>query len=111
MVVTGRGRSGHPHFGCPQNFYRGACPNRVTERQDRLEDKLLAGLQEQVLQPEVVEYAVLAFGKQLEAALADEMWGSRLSTLRARIGNLSDPEGLTIMSDVRRDEARHYNKY
>ena len=86
MAVTGRGRSGHPALRAPGTSTAAPVQTGSRSGRHRLEDKLLAGLQEQVLQPEVVEYAVLAFGKQLEAALADEMWGSRPSTLRARIG-------------------------
>jgi site-specific DNA recombinase len=28
VIVTGRGKAGHQRYGCPQNFYRGACRTR-----------------------------------------------------------------------------------
>ena len=75
-IVTGRTKGHHPRYGCPQNFYRGTCANGLKERQDRLEDRLLGGLQAEVLQPEVIEYAIQEFGRQLKAAL-----GSVLGTV------------------------------
>src|SRR5579883_922853 len=58
VIVTGRGPSGHPKYGCPHNFNRGTCTNDLKERHDRLETRLFAGLQESLLRPEVIEYAV-----------------------------------------------------
>ena len=37
VIVTGRGKHAHPSYGCPQNFYRGACDNKLKARQDWLE--------------------------------------------------------------------------
>jgi len=36
VIVTGRGKGGHQSYGCPQNFYRGACVNRLKVRVDWL---------------------------------------------------------------------------
>jgi site-specific DNA recombinase len=38
VIVTGRGKGGHQSYGCPQNFYRGACANQLKERADWLEN-------------------------------------------------------------------------
>jgi hypothetical protein len=70
-VVTGRKKGGHGKYGCPQNFYRGACPNKLKERADIVEERLLAGLQRSVLQPEVIDYALQEFERQLNASLRD----------------------------------------
>jgi site-specific DNA recombinase len=71
VVVTGRGQGGHPKYGCPQNFYRGACPNRIKERADWLEDRLFSELQRAVLRPDVIDYALQEFQRQLTISLAE----------------------------------------
>jgi site-specific DNA recombinase len=82
VIVTGRGKGGHPRYGCPQNFYRGACDNKLKQRQDLLETSLLAGLQQTVLRPEVIDYAVAEFDRQLRAALSGV--SSDMAKARAR---------------------------
>ena len=76
VITSGRSRRGHRRYGCSQHFYRGACPNGVQIRKDWLEKKLLGGLQDAVLKPEVVKYAVEQFSRQIEkvdANLSNEM--------------------------------------
>ena len=70
VIVTGRGKQGHSSYGCPQNFYRGACKNNLKERQDHLETKLLSGLQAAVFEPEAIEYVLAEFQRQLSQALS-----------------------------------------
>ncbi len=70
-IVTGRNRGGHGKYGCPQNFNRGACSNRLKERADVVEERLFAGLQRSILRPEVVDYALQEFERQLNISLAD----------------------------------------
>ena len=68
VIVTGsKGRN--RRYGCSQHYYRRTCANGMTERQEWLEEKLLADLQEQVLKPEVVDFTVDEFGRQLKAEL------------------------------------------
>jgi hypothetical protein len=81
-VVTGRKKGGHGKYGCPQNFYRGACSNNLKEGADVVEERLLAGLQRSVLRPEVVDYALQEFERQLSASLADLSTG--LDRMRER---------------------------
>jgi DNA invertase Pin-like site-specific DNA recombinase len=70
VIVTGRGKQGQRSYGCPQNYYRGACKNNLKERQDHLEAKLLSGLQTSVLQSDAIEYALVEFQRQLAQALS-----------------------------------------
>ncbi len=81
VIITGRGKKGHRSYGCPQNFYRGACKNNLKERQDLLETKLLAGLQAAVFQPEAIEYVLAEFQRQL---------GQALSTMQDDLGRARD---------------------
>jgi site-specific DNA recombinase len=58
VITSGRSRRGHRRYGCSQHFYRGTCANAVQIRKDWLEEKLLAGLQDAVLQSDSITYAV-----------------------------------------------------
>jgi len=71
VIVTGRGKKSHHRYGCPQNYYRGACTNRLKERVDWLEDRLLFDLQRAVLRPEIVDYAIQEFQRQLTESLSE----------------------------------------
>ena len=82
VIVTGRGKGGHRRYGCPQNFYRDACTNRVKERADWLEEHLLFEFQRAVLRPEIVEYALAEFQRQLTTSLS-ELTG-QLARMRRR---------------------------
>ena len=68
VITSGRSRRGYRRYGCSQHLYRGTCPNGLQIRKDWLEEKLLAGLQQAALQPEVVKYAVEEFCRQLQEA-------------------------------------------
>jgi site-specific DNA recombinase len=58
VITSGRSRRGHRKYGCSQHFYRGVCINGLQIRKEWMEEKLLSGLQEAVLQPQAVKYAV-----------------------------------------------------
>ncbi|MDE3195304.1 MAG: recombinase zinc beta ribbon domain-containing protein, partial [Acidobacteriota bacterium] len=94
IIVSGRGKSGHPRYGCPYNANRGACTNSVKQRADEIEAYLLSELQTNVLRPEAVEYAVQEFERQLQSALAglDNKIGrlrQRAEQLQREMGNLA----------------------
>ena len=93
VIVTGRGNGGYPRYGCPQNFYRGACTNGLKERADRIEERLFDQLQNAVLRPEAIEYALGEFQRQLSASLSnlDEKIGrirQRSEEIQAELRNL-----------------------
>ena len=86
VIVSGRSGHRHPQYGCPQNFYRGTCSNSLKERHDWLEDRLLRDLQREVTTPQVVDYAVEEFRRQLNEALND--LSGKLSQMQARKAQL-----------------------
>ncbi len=93
-IVSGRGKHNHPRYGCPFNANRGACSNGLKERADVLEDRLFSQLQNAVLQPEAIDYAVQEFERQLQSSLAglDNKIGRmrrRSEQLQHEIGNLA----------------------
>jgi hypothetical protein len=67
-IVSGRSGDRYPRYGCPQNFYRGMCSNNLRERRDRLERLILDELQRELLRPEIIDYAVDEFRRQIEKA-------------------------------------------
>jgi site-specific DNA recombinase len=94
IIVAGRKAFRAPQYGCPQHFYRGACSNSLKERQDWLEARLLHELQEAVLKPEALEYAIGEFERQLSAALSSR--SSEKAGLQDRAAKLnSEIERLT----------------
>jgi site-specific DNA recombinase len=84
-IVSGRWRGrGDVVYGCPQNTYRGeaVCKNNTRVFRQPLEEKLLHGLQEQVMHPEVIEYTLAKFEDELLKAVDD--LGGELEQMRLR---------------------------
>jgi site-specific DNA recombinase len=71
IIATGGGTHRHKKYACSRRFKNRGCENDLYIRRDDLEDLLLGKLQSELLQPEVVDYAVMEFQRQLEAALGD----------------------------------------
>jgi len=73
-IVSGRWRGRNDVvYGCPQNTFHGACVcrNGVRVFRHTLEEKLLTGLQEQIMCPEAVEYILDNFESAMLKALDD----------------------------------------
>ena len=84
-IVSGRWRGRNDVvYGCPQNTFRGACVchNGVRVFRRTLEDKLLTGLQEQIMRLEAVEYVLDNFESAMLKALDD--LGGDLDRMRRR---------------------------
>ena len=71
VIVSGNGKRGYVKYGCPSHRYRGVCANGLTIRQDRLEDQLLAALEERVLKSEILNHALRQFEIQLRRRLGE----------------------------------------
>ena len=69
VIVSGWGKRGYAKYGCPSHRYRGVCHNRLTIRQDRLEAQLLGGLEERILTPKMLDYALRRFDEALQRRL------------------------------------------
>jgi site-specific DNA recombinase len=70
VIGTGGGTHIHKKYVCANYFNRGTCENDLYIRRDVLEERLLGRLQSELLQPEVIDYVVNQFGRQLRTALA-----------------------------------------
>ena len=71
VIISGRGKRGYVKYGCPSHRYRGVCDNAVTIRQDRLEQQLLAALEQRLSNPEMIEYTLIRFQEELQKRLAE----------------------------------------
>ena len=69
IIATGGGTHRHKKYACSRRFNRGGCQNDLYIRRDDLEELLLGKLQGELLRPEVIDYAVEEFQRQLEVAL------------------------------------------
>ena len=71
VIISGRGKRGYVKYGCPSHRYRAVCDNAVTIRQDRLEEQLLAALEQRLANPEMIEYTLTRFQEELQKRLAE----------------------------------------
>ena len=107
-IVTGAGKRAYSKYGCPSHHFRGTCGNRLTERSDIVEERLLHALQGAVLRDEVVNYTVQKFEAELKAKLDSvsgelEVMRKRKQRLESEIGRLV--EGLAAGTDSRHPES------
>ena len=94
IIVAGRGKHGHPRYGCPMHVNRDVCSNALRERADFLEQRLFAQLQDAVLKPEAIDRAIQEFEVQLQNSFdgLDNRIGrmrQRSEELQKEIGNLA----------------------
>lgn len=115
IIATGGGTHRHKKYACSRRFNRGGCANDLYIRRDDLEDLLLGKLQGELLRPEVVDYAVSEFQRQLEAALgslSDDLVGmrQRKSRLEAEVRRLvsavvESGHSKSLLEEIGRKEA------
>jgi site-specific DNA recombinase len=71
VIISGRGTRGYVKYGCPSHRYRGVCDNKLTIRQDRLEEQLLRDIEARILTPEMIQYTLQRFEQELQNRLAE----------------------------------------
>jgi site-specific DNA recombinase len=71
VIISGHGKRGYVRYGCPSHRYRGVCDNTLTIRQDRLEEQLLAALEQRLVNPHVIEYILARFQAELQKRLPE----------------------------------------
>ena len=86
-LVAGRGKNHRQaQYGCPRNADRGTCRNALRVGREDLERQLLAHIQEEVLRPEVITYALDRFEQELKKALRSASADlARMQEQKARI--------------------------
>jgi site-specific DNA recombinase len=115
-IVSGHCRKrADSRYGCSMHAQRGdaVCKNRLLIKRPDLERQLLAGLQEKVLHPDVVNYTLKRFEEELEKALAGRRHGNadlrrQEAELERKIANqlrgLSDGYSRLITEEIARLE-------
>ena len=97
VIISGRGRRGYVKYGCPSHRYRGVCGNKLTIRQDRLEEQLLAEIEDRMLTPEMIAYTLQRFQEALQSRLAEvrkqSTQSTHLAVLQARRTELEAQAG------------------
>jgi site-specific DNA recombinase len=96
VIVSGWGRRGYAKYGCPSHRYRGVCRNRLTIRQDRLEEQLLGSLEQRILTPQMLDYALWRFDEALQGRLEEmqrhsterSAWEEERGKLQAQVKRL-----------------------
>jgi len=71
VISAGGGRRGYVKYGCHGHKHTGICRNRLMIRQDRLEEQLLAALEQQVLSPAILDGVVARCERELTRRLAE----------------------------------------
>jgi site-specific DNA recombinase len=71
VIGSGRGTRGYVRYACPSHRYRGVCANKLTIRQDRLEEQLLAALEDQLLKPEIIAHTIQRVYVELRQRIAE----------------------------------------
>jgi hypothetical protein len=61
------------HYGCSTARNKGTCDNLLTVRRDELEAKVLDGLKDQLMHPELVTTFIEEFHKELNRQRAERM--------------------------------------
>jgi hypothetical protein len=82
-------------YGCTDNANRGTCKNDTRIRRDVLEAQLLAHLQNEVLKPEVIEYALCQFESELTKSM-NAVTGQMASLDKKRIKIQKELKNLTM---------------
>jgi site-specific DNA recombinase len=82
IIATGGGTHRRPKYVCSNYFNRGVCGNRLYIRRDYLEERLLGKIQSELLRPEVIEYTIKEFSRQLRLAL--DNLGGEIVQMRQR---------------------------
>jgi site-specific DNA recombinase len=71
VIISGGGKRGYVKYGCHTHKHTGTCDNCWTIRRDRLEEQLLAAIEQRVLRPEVVDYLVRRCREELHKRLKE----------------------------------------
>ncbi len=58
VIISGGGKRGYVKYGCHAHKHSGVCDNNWTIRRDRLEAQLLGAIEQRLLDPVILDYAV-----------------------------------------------------
>jgi DNA invertase Pin-like site-specific DNA recombinase len=71
VICAGGGKRGYVKYGCHAHKHTGVCTNKLMIRQDRLEEQLLAAIEERILNPRMLDHVVARCEEELRRRLAE----------------------------------------
>jgi hypothetical protein len=71
VICAGGGKRGYVKYGCHAHKHNGMCGNKLMIRQDRLEEQLLSAIQQRILNPDTIDYAVKRCEEELRKRLTE----------------------------------------
>jgi site-specific DNA recombinase len=72
IVASRKGENRIGYYGCPGHLHRGICDNNVYVRRDVVEERLLQGIRERLMDNTVIEYAAAQLKRELTEPLHRE---------------------------------------
>jgi DNA invertase Pin-like site-specific DNA recombinase len=88
-LVASRGKDRAGYYGCPGHLNRGICSNNVYQRRDLIEEKLLEGVRDRLLESVSTDYAFREVKKGLTAAEEQE----QIKALQRKQNQIHLPSG------------------
>jgi len=83
VICAGGGKRGYVKYGCHAHKQSGICDNKLMIRQDRLETQLLAAIEQRLLNPTTLDYAVRRCEEELRKRLAEMEQQGSITTLNS----------------------------
>ena len=90
VISTGTGKRGYVKYGCHAHKQKGTCGNKLMIRQDRLEEQLLAAIEQRVLGSHMLDYAVKRCEEELRKRLAAMKRQGSIATVDSLKKSLED---------------------
>ena len=81
VICAGGGKRGYVKYGCHTHKQSGMRDNKRMIRQDRLEEQLLAAIEQRLLGPATLEFAVKRYEEELRKRLAEKERQGSITTL------------------------------
>jgi hypothetical protein len=93
-IISARGKNRRTrYYGCPGHLHRGICSNNLCERRGLIEEKLLGGIRERLLESLAIDYAAAQIMKGLTAEAGHDQLGilqKKQAQLRLELARLGD---------------------
>jgi len=90
VICAGSGKRGYVKYGCHAHKHRGTCGNKLMIRQDRLEEQMLAAIEQRVFSSDMLDYIVQRCEAEVQKRLAEMERQGSLATLDSLQKDLAD---------------------
>jgi site-specific DNA recombinase len=90
VICAGGGKRDYVKYGCHAHKHNGMCNNKLMMRQDRLEQQLLAAIEQRILNPATLEIVVQRCEEKLRTRIAEMEGQGSVMTVDALREDLED---------------------